>query len=219
MSARRFIFWGASGHARVLRDLITLQGDKVVALFENDSTVQPPWPGVGIYFGLAGLQAWCAENGGDPVYGAVAVGGARGKERRMLAAYFLTAGVSLPALIHPHASVAPSASVGSGTQVLAGAVIGADAILGSSVIINTCASVDHECSLDDGVHLAPRATLCGCVNIGANTLVGPGAIVIPRIRVGSDSVVGAGAIVTRDLPDGVVAWGSPAKIVRPNTES
>jgi len=34
------------------------------------------------------------------------------------------------------------------------------------------------------------------------------------VRIGDDTVVGAGAVVTRDLPSGVVAVGSPARILR-----
>jgi sugar O-acyltransferase (sialic acid O-acetyltransferase NeuD family) len=211
---RHYIFWGASGHAKVLRDLVALRGDVVDALFDNDPAIQSPWPGIRVHHGIAALKSWLAENGSAAVYGAVAVGGARGRDRRELAAQLAALGVNLPTLIHPGAVVAASASLGDATQVLAGAVVGSDVILGDSVIINTLASVDHECRLGDGVHLAPRATLCGCVTVGANSLIGPGAVIIPRVRIGSNSVIGAGAVVTRDLPDGVVAWGSPARIMR-----
>jgi acetyltransferase-like isoleucine patch superfamily enzyme len=43
-----------------------------------------------------------------------------------------------------------------------------------------------------------------------------GATVIDRIHIGDNSVVGASALVTRDLPDNVVAFGTPANIVRDN---
>jgi maltose O-acetyltransferase len=39
-------------------------------------------------------------------------------------------------------------------------------------------------------------------------------IVCPGVTIGTDTVVGAGAVVTRDLPAGVVAVGSPARVVR-----
>src|SRR5271169_5405167 len=214
MAGKRFIFWGASGHAKVLRDLLALQDDILVALFDNDGSVQSPWPDMAVHHGNAALRDWLAKHNSAPLYAAIAVGGARGKDRRMLAAELAARGALLPALIHPHASVARSAVIGAGSQVLAGAVVAADALLGSCVIINSGASADHECRLDDGVHLAPRATLCGCVSVGENSLIGPGAVIIPRIRIGANSIIGAGAIVTRDIPDGVVAWGSPAKIVR-----
>jgi acetyltransferase-like isoleucine patch superfamily enzyme len=64
--------------------------------------------------------------------------------------------------------------------------------------------------------VAPQATLCGCVSVGAGTLIGPGAVIVPRVRIGADVIVGAGSVVTRDLPDGVIAWGAPARVMRDN---
>ncbi len=51
--------------------------------------------------------------------------------------------------------------------------------------------------------------------IGDNVWLGGGVIVCPGVTIGADTVVGAGAVVTGDLPAGVVAVGSPARAVRP----
>jgi maltose O-acetyltransferase len=50
--------------------------------------------------------------------------------------------------------------------------------------------------------------------IGDNVWLGGGVIVCPGVTIGTDTVVGAGSVVTRDLPPGVVAVGSPARVVR-----
>jgi acetyltransferase-like isoleucine patch superfamily enzyme len=52
------------------------------------------------------------------------------------------------------------------------------------------------------------------VTVGDDTLIGIGAIVLPRIRIGRHVIVGAGAVVTRDVPDGKVVYGNPARIQR-----
>jgi maltose O-acetyltransferase len=52
------------------------------------------------------------------------------------------------------------------------------------------------------------------VIIGDNVWLGGGAIVLPGVTVGENTVVGAGAVVTRDLPNGVVAVGNPARVIR-----
>lgn len=54
--------------------------------------------------------------------------------------------------------------------------------------------------------------------IGDNVWLGGGAIVLPGVTVGDDTVVGAGSVVTRNLPSGVVAAGSPARPLREITE-
>jgi maltose O-acetyltransferase len=52
------------------------------------------------------------------------------------------------------------------------------------------------------------------VTIGDDTGVGGGAIILPGVRIGSRSVVGAGAVVTRDVAEGVVVAGNPARVIR-----
>lgn len=52
------------------------------------------------------------------------------------------------------------------------------------------------------------------ISIGDNVWLGGGALVLPGVSVGADSIVGAGAVVTRDVPPGVVAIGNPARVVR-----
>ena len=53
------------------------------------------------------------------------------------------------------------------------------------------------------------------ITIGDNVWLGGGVIVLPGVTIGANTVVGAGAVVTRDLPADVVAVGNPARIVRP----
>ena len=57
--------------------------------------------------------------------------------------------------------------------------------------------------------------------VGDNTLIGMGAILLNGARVGSNCIVGAGALVTGklDAPDGSMILGSPARVVRPLTEA
>jgi maltose O-acetyltransferase len=50
--------------------------------------------------------------------------------------------------------------------------------------------------------------------VGDNVWLSAGVIVCPGVTIGADTVVGAGAVVARDLPAGVVAMGVPARVVR-----
>ena len=53
------------------------------------------------------------------------------------------------------------------------------------------------------------------VHIGRNVWIGAGAVILPGITIGDNSVIGAGSIVTKDIPSGVVAVGSPCRVMRP----
>lgn len=116
--------------------------------------------------------------------------------------------------IHPSAVIAPDVTIGEGSVVVAGAVINPGAKVGKHVIINTSASVDHDCLIEDGVHIGPGAHLGGGVTVGRATWIGIGAVVKDHVRIGAGSVIGAGAVVLNDIPDGVVAYGVPAKVQR-----
>ena len=58
----------------------------------------------------------------------------------------------------------------------------------------------------------PRSSLG--ITLGDNVWLGAGAKVMDGVRIGTSAVVGAGAVVTNDLPDGSVAVGVPARVVR-----
>lgn len=81
--------------------------------------------------------------------------------------------------------------VGDGTVIMPGAVVMPGAKIGKHCIINTNASVDHDCVLEDYVHVAPGANLCGNVRVGEGTLVGVGVGVAPGAEIPPWSVVKA----------------------------
>ena len=211
----RYVLWGSAGHAKVLASLIALRGGRVVALVDNNPAAVSALPGVPLHIGKGGFVRWSeAEPDRHDLFGLAAIGGERGRDRLAIHEHFRSQRLRVESIIHPDASVCATASLGAGTQVLARGIVAAAARLGEACIVNHGASADHECVLGDGVHLAPGATLCGCVTLGTNVLIGAGAVVLPRVVIGDDTVVGAGAVVTRDLPAGVVAVGNPAKIIR-----
>lgn len=53
----------------------------------------------------------------------------------------------------------------------------------------------------------------GEISIGDNVFIGSNSILLYGVHVGSNVVIGAGSIVTKDIPDGVVAVGSPCKAI------
>lgn len=213
---KKIIFWGAGGHAKVLRELTQHLGYELVALFDNNPDVLPPFDGLPLYHKVEGFRKWKEENGGDEIACLVAIGGARGRDRLQIQ-HFLEQNQMTPIVaVHPTAFVASNVILAKGCQVLANATLCSDVTLGEACIINTSSSVDHESVLGKGVHVAPGATLAGCVTVGDCSLIGPGAVVLPRIKIGNDVIIGAGAVVTREIPEGQVAFGNPARVRRRN---
>jgi len=211
---RKIVLWGATGQARVLREALDGSGVDVAAIVDNRRLASPV-PGVSMLLGEAGLDAWLAKyKARSALLFAIAVGGARGADRLRLFDVVRKRGLRPYTVIHRAAFVAADAHLGEGCQVLANAAVCTQTRLGRLVIVNTAASVDHDCSVGDGVHIAPGARLAGEVEIGARAFVGVGAIVLPRLRIGEDAIVGAGAVVTRDVAAGVTVAGNPARVLR-----
>lgn len=52
------------------------------------------------------------------------------------------------------------------------------------------------------------------IYVGDNVWIGGNVVVMPGVKIGSNSVIGAGSVVTRDIPEGVLALGSPCKVIK-----
>lgn len=87
-----------------------------------------------------------------------------------------------------------------------GITIGDDCLVGHNAVIATLQHDLHPARRGD-LHPAP-------VVIGRNVWLGANVTVLPGVTIGEDAVIGAGSVVTRDVPAGCVAVGSPARVVR-----
>ena len=191
---------GAGGHAKVLVSTLIARGLPIAAVFDDDE------------------QKWGADmqgvrvSGMEPERGGRAIVGIGDNAKRMKIAKALRFDWDL--VVHPNAYVHPSAKLGRGTVVFAGAVVQPDAVIGEHVIVNTGATIDHDCVIGDYAHLAPGVHLAGSVHVGEGAFLGIGSVAIPGVKIGRWSTLGAGAVAIRDVPDGVVAVGVPAKILK-----
>lgn len=114
--------------------------------------------------------------------------------------------------IHASSVVDDSALISQhGVMIAANATINPLVKIGAGVICNTSCSVDHECILEDFVHIAPGAVLCGNVKVGSKSFIGANAVVKQGVTIGSNAIIGAGAVVVKDVPDNTIVMGVPAK--------
>ena len=208
----KLVIWGASGHARVVADIIRAEQSYEIAGFlddQNPERAQTEFCGTLILGGQEQLEGLLKRGISHLI---VAVGDCQARLR--LSALAQSIGFKLATGIHPRATIAADVHIGDGTVIMAGAVINPGAHIGENVIINTCASVDHDCVIEDGVHISPGGRLAGNIIAGRAAWIGIGATIINGIRIGAGAIIGAGSIVLRDIPDDVCAYGVPAKIIK-----
>lgn len=188
--------YGASGHAKVIVDIIRSFGDDVDLLYDDNDRID--------------FLCYIPVSAPIDVQGPLIISIGNNRTRKMLADRY--ASVPFGRAVSPHAVVSESVEVGDGSVIMPGVVIEADTRIGKHCIINTSASINHECVIGDFVHISPNAALCGNVHVGEGSWIGAGATVIQGVRIGKWCTVGCGSVVLRDIPDGVVAYGNPCSI-------
>jgi len=193
--------YGASGHAKVIIDILSSCELDIQGIFDDDFTIEE----------LLGHAVMTVPDGLESIDGQFIISIGENRIRRSLSEkYSLHYGKA----IHPSCVMSESISIGSGTVVMPNTVINTSTTIGDHVIINTSASIDHDCLIEDFAHVSPSACLCGGVLAGVGAHIGAGAILLPGVKVGKWSVVGAGSVVLRDIPDHSIAVGNPAKVIR-----
>jgi acetyltransferase EpsM len=208
----RLVVWGAGGHARVIADIVRCEKRfRIIGFIDDVNSTRAGEPFCNATV-LGGREALTRSLDEGAKHILIAMGDCAARVR--CASDACTLGFTLATAVHPSVVLAPDAQVGAGTVLAAGAIVGTGARLGENVIVNTGASVDHDCEIQDGVHLAPGARLGGRVRVGYGAWIGIGAVVIDHTSVGEQTIVGAGAVVVQDLPARVVAYGVPARVIR-----
>ena len=206
------ILWGATGQARVLRECMS--DYDLVALFDEIPALTSPFPDVPLTGGRAAFESWLSTRTSPAPGFLVAIGGQHGRVRLEIQERLVGAGLKALVALHRTAFVAQSATISAGSQVLAQTAICVDVQMGRGCVVNTGATVDHECVLGDGVHVAPGAHIAGCVRLDDFVTVFTGASVGPKVHVGEGAVIGAGAVVLENVPAYAFYAGNPGRIIK-----
>lgn len=192
---------GASGHGKVIADIARQVGYEQIYFFDDNKSVRS----CGRY-PVIGATNQIIDHSCDIIIG---IGNAAIRER--IQKKIEASGGAMVTLIHPSAVIGEDVTLGAGSVVMAGAVINPGCKLGKGCIVNTCSSVDHDCILEDYVHIAIGAHVAGTVHIGNNTWVGAGATIINNINICADCMIGAGAVVCKSIIEEGIYIGVPAK--------
>jgi sugar O-acyltransferase (sialic acid O-acetyltransferase NeuD family) len=204
MKNNKYLF-GASGHAKVVLDILFSRGVKVVSILDDNLKVVA-FSAIPIIqtnlFQFTDEQEFIISIGDNAIRKKIV-------EKNIFKYY---------KAIHLDATVSNFATVAEGTVIMPKAVVNAGAVVGSHCILNTGSVVEHDCVLASYVHVSPNASLAGNVTVGEGSHVGIGACVIQGVVIGKWTVIGAGAVVLNDVPDYAVVVGNPGKIIKVNNK-
>ncbi|MBP2033366.1 2,3,4,5-tetrahydropyridine-2-carboxylate N-succinyltransferase [Clostridium algifaecis] len=129
---------------------------------------------------------------------------------------------NIDARIEPGAIIRDKVKIDKGAVVMMGAVINIGAEIGEGTMVDMNAVVGARGKLGKNVHLGAGAVVAGVLEppskspceIGDDVLVGANSVILEGVKIGKGSVIAAGSVVVEDVPENVVAAGSPAKIIK-----
>ena len=119
--------------------------------------------------------------------------------------------------IHKEAKISPTAMIGSHT------FIGKDVIIHKGVRIQGHCYIPTGVTIEQNCFIAPGVTFLndkyppskgehwGKIVVREGAVIGGGATILPNVEIGFSAWIGAGAVVTKNVPDGEVWVGNPAK--------
>ena len=214
MSKPEIFIFGASDHARVVIDIVELEGRyQIAGLFDS---FKPRGTRVGAYNVLGDEDAFAAHAMRHGLTsGIIGIGDNATRARiasdlraRIPEVEFVTA-------VHPSSTLSREVDLGAGAIVMARCYVGLNTHVGEGAVIATNSIFEHDGVMGPYSTLGAGSTTGGHVTLGTGTAVCLGVTIIHGIRVGDETVVGAGSTVIDDLPSHVVAYGSPARVIRP----
>lgn len=123
-------------------------------------------------------------------------------------------GFIIPNIIDPTAIVSNYSQLDHGIYIGKQTIVNPGTIIGKGAIINTSSVIEHDCTIDEFVHISPGTILCGEVSIGRNTHIGAGCMIRQQIKIGRDCIIGMGSVVLQNMKDTIMAYGNPCREVK-----
>ena len=120
----------------------------------------------------------------------------------------------LASFVHPMAYVAPSVQLGPGTIIMPQVALSPGSKIGKGTIIMVGATMGHDNEIGEFCHFAAQSCTGSCLHIGKGVHIGLNATIRENLTIGDYATLGMGAVLTKDIGEGEIWAGNPAKFLR-----
>ncbi|PKN52080.1 MAG: hypothetical protein CVU55_08470 [Deltaproteobacteria bacterium HGW-Deltaproteobacteria-13] len=126
----------------------------------------------------------------------------------------------IPCLIHPRAEISKYARIGKACIIHALTYIWTEAEVGDFSIISPEVIVAHHTKIGEGCFIANGCRVGAGIHIAERVFIGMGSTIMTGVKnIGRDTIIGAGSVVIKDIDQESVMAGVPAKFIRKNDSS
>jgi sugar O-acyltransferase (sialic acid O-acetyltransferase NeuD family) len=114
-------------------------------------------------------------------------------------------------LIHPEVTIGRNVRLGRGVILCPRVVLTCDLEVGDNTALNVAVAAGHDVRIGSNCQISSFCDITGFVQIGDRVMAGSRASIIPGRKIGADAVIGAGAVVVRHVKPGTTVFGNPAR--------
>jgi sugar O-acyltransferase (sialic acid O-acetyltransferase NeuD family) len=207
---RKCIIIGAGTYGQVYKEY--LQSDyEITAYYDDDSSLHGQIiDGVKIKGSIK--DAIEKENNADT---SVFVPIGNNPVRIKILKEFVLNGFNTPSFIHENTIIHSSVKIGKAVYILPGTCIMPLSVIGDYTMISMGVNIAHHNIIGEGCFFSQGTNIGASINIKDQAYVGISATLMTGVKsIGADCLIGAGAVVIRDVPDKAVVAGVPAKIIK-----
>lgn len=127
-------------------------------------------------------------------------------------------GIQAATLIHPGVPIPETTAIGKGVTIQVGCFISCNVTIEDYVYIQPHANIGHDDILKKGCVISGFCNLSGNVKVGEYSYLGISSCYKEGVSIGDHAIVGMGAVACRDVGDGLIALGNPARPMRKNED-
>lgn len=121
-------------------------------------------------------------------------------------------------LVDPSSIISRSCKIADGCIIYPNTVVSCSSCVSENVMVQFNTTIGHDIVVGPHSVVSSGVTLGGAVAIGALTFIGMGSAIKERVIVGTQSIIGFGSVVYKNIPDGMIALGNPARVAKRNED-
>lgn len=208
----RSVIIGAGTYGEVYLSYLTDAGIEVIGfLDDNEALSGSEIRGIPVLGKISLLETLKESHGIEAVYCPLG----NNRLRVKFLKYAINLGYQTPNYIHPSVHLSSNVKIGCGVYILLGTNIMPHTVIEDYVMISMGANIAHHSLLEEGTFISTGVNFGASIIAHRYAYIGISATIMTGVHeLGANCLIGAGAVVIKDVPDNAVMAGVPAKILK-----